>query len=151
MRIYFTATVDSAQNETLPISWDPRLGTFNGKSREFAVTVKNTGDKDMSIQRAGDHYDNLSIDIKNHVLRPGDDTEIKFKWNGEFQKENYSRSSSFIASGNGETRFSIPWMAEGYDPTPEPVKQPKTPAKKPVQKPGQSSNVKKPAVKTTGQ
>jgi hypothetical protein len=141
-RIYVSAKVDTIPDATLPISWDPRKITFTQEDKDYDVVFKNRGKTTLNLGTTGDIPGDLAMDGKNGSLKPGEELKLKFKWNGGFQKENYERSVTFVAGDKSETRFSIPFVVEGTDPTPE-----KAPIKKPRAGKSRTPSVKKAGAK----
>lgn len=121
-KIYVMATVDSVLNPNLPIAWKPSKIRFTQKEKNLEVTVTNKDSIELVLNPPGDKDNDLSMDIGKNEIKPGETAKIKFKWNGGFQKENYSRSLTFSAGDSASsTIFTIPFVVEGTDPTPEPV------------------------------
>ncbi len=125
VKIRVSAHVDPAPDTTLPYVYSPDKLEFTQDDKKFEVIVTNTSDRDLRLSQIGDTYDGLSVKLDKDSLKPGKRAKIKFKWTGEFEKENLERSSTFYITGSGSTRFSVPFIVKGTDPTP-----PKKPQKK---------------------
>ena len=136
-KIYVSAKVYEAQDATLPISWGPDQVRFTEQDNKFEVVVTNKSANNMNLSSLEDAFDGLSMKIKNSEIKPGKQAKIEFEWKGEFQKENLERSLTFIAVGDSETRFTVPFFVAGTNPTP-PKAAPKktiTPSEKTIDSP----------------
>ena len=140
VKIRVSAHVDAVPDATLPFAYTPDKLEFSQDEKKLEVVITNTGDQKLHLTRVGDTYEGLSMKLDDDSLKPGKKTRIKFKWNGEFQKENFERSVTFVVTGSGSTRFSVPFIVKGTDPTP--VKK-KAPRKKPVTRPAKTTTGKK--------
>ncbi len=138
-KIYVNARCYATQDTTLPISWGPDKINFKQEEREFEVIVTNKSDKELNLVAVSAGYDGLFMKIKNDLIKPGNEGKIEFIWTDGFQKEHFERSITFVASGDSETRFTIPFVVEGTNPTPK-----KSKAKT---KPSAKNTSKSPAVK----
>lgn len=136
VRIRVSAQVDPAPDTTLPYTHTPDKVEFTQDDKKSEVVFTNTSDQKLYLTQVGDTYDDLSMKFSKKAIKPGKKTKIKFKWKGEFEKENFERSMTFVVTGSGSTRFTVPFVVEGTDPTPPP--------KKPVRK-----KIERKPVKTT--
>ncbi len=118
LKIKVSAQVDPAPDTTLPFTYTPDKLEFSQDDKTFKVIITNTSDEKLRLSQVGDNYDGLSVELDKDSLKPGKEAKIKFKWTGEFEKENLERSSTFHVIGSGSTRFSVPFIVKGTDPTP---------------------------------
>ncbi len=125
VRIKVSAQVDPAPDTTLPFAFSPDRLEFTHENRKSEVIITNTGDNKLRLSQIGDTYKGLSVKLERDSLRPGKKTKIKFEWTGEFEKENFERSSTFHITGSKSARFSVPFIVKGTDPAP-----PKKPQRK---------------------
>lgn len=129
-KIYVSAKAYVKQDTTLPISWAPDKINFTNKEREFEIIITNKSDKELTLETISDGYGGLHMKVKNDRIMPGEETKIEFKWTDGFQKEHFERSMTFVASGDSKTRFTVPFVVQGTDPTPKKSKaKTKPPAK----------------------
>lgn len=119
IKIFVSAKVDTIADNKLPVSWEPRDVDLSSDQRKLDVVVTNKSDKDMVLAQIGGGVEGLDITVGDNQIKPGKSTNIEFKWNGEIQKENFARSITFVASTGPDTRFSIPMVVAGTNPTPE--------------------------------
>lgn len=140
VKIRVSAQVGAVLDTTLPYIYTPNKLEFSQDEKKFEVVLTNTGDQELHLTQVGDTYEGLSMNLDDDSLKPGEETKITFKWNGEFQKENFVRSMTFVVTGSGSTRFSVPFIVKGTDPTP-PKK--KAPRKKPAPSRAKTSTGKK--------
>lgn len=122
LKIRVSAYVDPVPDSTLPYTYAPNKLEFAQDNKKLEVVVTNTSDRQLRLKQVGDTYDGLSMKIDKDSLKPGEKAAIEFKWNGEFQKENLEYSMTFDVIGSGASRFSVPLIVKGTDPTP--VKKP---------------------------
>lgn len=120
VRIRVSAQVDPAPDTTLPYTHTPDRLEFTQDDKKSEVVFANSGDQKLHLTQVGDTYDDLSVKLTDKPIKPGKDTKIKFKWEGEFEKENLERSVTFVVTGSGSTRFTVPFVVGGTDPTPPP-------------------------------
>ena len=128
VKIRVSAQVDAVPDTTLPYTYMPPKLEFSQDEMKSEVVLTNTGDQKLHLTQVGDTYEGLSMKLDDDSLKPGKKTTIEFIWNGEFQKENFERSVTFAVTGSESSRFSVPFIVKGTDPTP--VK--KVPRKKPA-------------------
>lgn len=140
VKIRVSAQVDAVPDTTLPYTYMPNKLEFSQDEKKLEVILTNTGDQKLQLTQVGDTYEGLSMKLDDDSLKPGKKTKIKFKWNGEFQKENFERSVTFVVTGSGSTRFSVPFIVKGTDPTPE---KKKAPRKKPATRQAKPTTGKK--------
>jgi len=134
-KIFVSAKIDSIPDPSLPVTWAPSTIQFTQKDKSFNIVVTNRDSVNLNLQSIGDKYDDLLMELNDNVIKPGKSAKIKLKWNGGYQKENYARSLTFNAGEkDSSTIFTIPFVVQGTDPTPEPVRKPVVP-KKPPQPP----------------
>ncbi len=122
VRIRVSAQVDAAPDTTLPYTHTPDKLEFTQDDKKSELVFANTGDQKLYLTQVGDTYDGLSMKFSDKPIKPGKETKIKFNWKGEFEKENFERSVTFVVTGSGSTRFTVPFVVEGTDPTPPPKK-----------------------------
>ena len=125
VKIRVSARVDPAPDTTLPYTYMPDKLEFTQDDKKLEVVFTNTSDQKLHLTQVGDTYDDLSMKLSNKTLKPGKKTKIKFEWTAEFEKENFERSITFVVTGSGSTRFTVPFVVQGTDPTPvkKPVKK----------------------------
>jgi len=151
-KIYVSCQVDATPDTVISVAWQPANLLFTKNDKSFEVEIRNKGEAVLNLRSTGDHYEDLSTEISQDEISPGSSAKIKFKWNGGFQKENFERSMTFIAAGSAETRFTIPFVVAGTNPTPKPVPPPKKP--KPEQNtvnPSPEQKAPPPVPKKTGE
>jgi hypothetical protein len=120
VRISVSAKVDPAPDMTLPYNNTPDRLEFTQDDKKSEIIFTNTGNQNLYLTQVGDTYDDLSVKLTDKPIKPGKDTKIKFKWEGEFEKENLERSVTFVVTGSGSTRFTVPFVVGGTDPAPPP-------------------------------
>ncbi len=125
VKITVSAQVDPAPDSTLPFTFSPERLEFTQEGKKSELIITNTGDQKLRLSQIGDSYAGLSVKLDKDSLEPGKKTKIKFEWTGEFEKENFERSSTFHVTGSKSARFSVPFIVKGTDPTP-----PRTPQRK---------------------
>lgn len=125
VKIRVSAHIDPVPDTTLPYTYMPDKLEFTQEEKKLEVVFTNNSDQKLHLTRVGDTYDGLSMKLGKDSLKPGKKTKIKFEWIGEFGKENFERSMTFVVTGSGSTRFSVPFVVKGTDPTP-----PKKPIRK---------------------
>ena len=135
IKICVSAQVDPAADTTLPYIYTPDKLEFTQDDKKSEVVFSNSSDQKLHLTQIGGTYDGLSMKLSDKPIKPGKKTKIKFKWEGEFEKENFERSITFVVTGSGSTRFSVPFVVEGTDPTP--VK--KAAKRKPVPRPAKTT------------
>lgn len=140
VKIRVSAQVDAVPDTTLPYTYMPAKLEFTQDEMKSEVVLTNTGDQKLHLTQVGDTYEGLSMKLDDDSLKPGKKTRIKFEWNGEFQKENFERSVTFVVTGSESSRFSVPFIVKGTDPTPA---KKKVPRKKPVTRPAKTTTGKK--------
>jgi len=118
-KIYVSAKVDPIPDTTITLRWEPSHINFTQKQKSYDVVINNTGESKIDLSTIGDKPDNLSISLDKTVLEPGSSANVKIEWVGEFEKENIERSATFVAGGVTDTRFTIPFVVVGTDPTPK--------------------------------
>lgn len=139
VKIRVSAHIDPVPDTTLPYNYAPDKLEFTQEEKKFEMVFTNTSDQKLHLTMVGDTYDGLSMKLDKDSLKPGKKTKIKFEWIGEFGKENFARSMTFVVTGSGSTRFSVPFVVKGTDPAPptKPVR------KKPDAKPARTGTGKK--------
>jgi hypothetical protein len=129
VRIRVSAQVDAVPDTTLPFTYTPDKLEFTQDDKKLEVVLTNTGEQKLHLTQVGDIHGDLSMKLDDDSIKPGKKTKIKFNWKGEFQKENFERSVTFVVTGSGSTRFTVPFIVQGTDPTPEkkaPRRKPRT-------------------------
>lgn len=122
-KIHMSANVYPTPDSTLPFSLSLDKVNLSEDNKKDKIILENKGDSKLYVESAGEIIDGLSIDVKNDDPKPGQKSELRFEWKSEFEKENSERSLTFVVYGSGKdtTRFSVPILLQGTDPTPPKV------------------------------
>ena len=125
-KIHMSAHVYPSPDTSLPFALSLEKVNLSKDSKKSKIVLENKGDSRLYVESAGEVIDGLSIKVKNDDPKPGQKSELRFEWKDEFEKENSERSITFLVYGSGKdtTRFSVPILLQGTDPTPPKVRQP---------------------------
>jgi hypothetical protein len=118
-KIHLAANVYPSTDTTLPFTFLPDKVSLSQDSKKSKIILENKSESRLRIESAED-LEGLKLKIKNDDPKPGQKAELRFEWKSEFEKENVERSITFLAYGDGvdSSRFSIPVVLTGTDPTP---------------------------------
>lgn len=120
VKIHLSSNVYPTPDSTLPYKVSPDRVSLSQDENKSKIVFENVGASKLFIEPVGGPLEGLKIDVKNDDPKPGQSSELKFEWKGEFEKENMERSVTFHVSGSeqGTYRFSVPFTIQGTDPTP---------------------------------
>lgn len=120
VKIHFSTVVDPMPDTNLTFKFTPSKTSLSKESKKSKIVIENNGDSNLYIESLSPQIDGLAFKIKGKKVKPGKKSEIRFEWKGEFEKENIEQSMTFLAYGDGvdSTRFTLPVLVKGTDPTP---------------------------------
>ncbi len=120
VKIHLATVVDPMPDTNLAFTFAPSKTSLSKESKKSKIVIENNGDSKIYIESLSPQIDGLAFKIKGNKVKPGKKSEIRFEWKGEFEKENIERSMTFLAYGDGvdSTRFTLPVLVKGTNPTP---------------------------------
>ena len=87
VKIHLSSTIDPTPDTSLPFILNPDQIEFSKDDKKAEIELENKGNSKIWIKDVGDMLEGLSVDIKNDDPKPGQKSELRFKYDGDFQKE----------------------------------------------------------------
>jgi hypothetical protein len=120
VKISFSANIVGAQDSSSPYIITPDRMEFAQTIKKQTVTFANNCDSVLNFSVVSPAYAGLNIGDKSFKIKPHRKKEIDFKWKGPFAKADSNMVVTFAMTGSGKNRFSIPAIAKGTEPPPQP-------------------------------
>ena len=119
-KIHLSVNIYASTDSGLPFSFSPEKVNLTQDEKKGKIVLGNKGESKIWIESLDAFPPGLNVDIKNDDPKPGQETELRFEWKNDFEKENVERSITFLAHGEkaDSVRFTIPYVLQGTDPAP---------------------------------
>jgi len=115
-KIHLEIEVDAKPDTTLGFTMSDFAVSFTENRKKATIEIVSTSSENIILNQLNEPMDGLKVDVKNHKIKPGKKTKLKFEWKNDIGKENIEESITFKT--NDSTFFSIPVFIVGTDPTP---------------------------------
>jgi hypothetical protein len=125
----FTASPTPVPDSLRPLTFSPPLLTLDNLGKlqssptwDFAVSVRNHSDHDLSIRQVSPSPLHVSVDLPRGAIRPGTDMTLHVKVDPAVADTTMSKSLTFEVSDSSHTRYTLPIVKETrWGPAPAPA------------------------------